>query len=303
MNLVDTLNQQHALNETLQFREQAEQSIVAEVRTAQAEATIALQGAQVLSWRPVGEEPVIWLSPQARFAPGKSVRGGVPICWPWFGAHPGSSDLPAHGFARTVPWELEFTEVLAGGEVRLVFRLIESEDSERLWPYITPLLCSITVGRSLGIELTTRNEGGETVELTEALHTYFQVGDVRQVDVVGLDRCEYLDKVRDFQRDTQSGPISVSSEVDRVYLNTNREVVIKDPVLKRHIHIRKRGSGSSIVWNPWIEKSRQMGDMGEDGYLHMLCVESGNAFENAILLEPGAEHSLWVEYAVEAAGD
>jgi len=150
----------------------------------------------------------------------------------------------------------------------------------------------------LTVELITRNEGGEELLLTEALHTYFQVGDVRQVAVLGLDQTEYLDKVRDFERFTQSGPIAIEGEVDRVYLNTNREVIIKDPVLGRRIHIHKRGSGSTIVWNPWIEKSEQMGDMGADGYLHMLCVESGNAFENAIVLEPGGEHRLVAEYSL-----
>jgi len=303
MNPVDALNQQHALDGRLRFKQLAEGYLVAEVTATGASATIALQGAQVLSWAPSGEQPVIWLSPKASFAPGKSVRGGAPICWPWFGAHADEADYPAHGYARTSPWELEFAEALAGGEVRLVLRLIETELSDRMWPHITPLECHITVGPTLTVELITGNEGGEALRLTEALHTYFLVGDVRKVAVLGLDQCDYLDKVQGFERFSQSGPIAIEGEVDRVYLNTNREVIIQDPSLKRRIHIRKRGSGSTIVWNPWVEKSQQMGDMGEEGHLHMLCVESGNAFENAILLEPGAEHRLVAEYSLSALED
>jgi glucose-6-phosphate 1-epimerase len=298
MNKVELLNKQHALDGQLRFKQLAEGYIVAEVEAVGSGATIALQGAQVLSWVPAREKPVIWLSPKASFAPGKSVRGGAPICWPWFGAHADEADFPAHGYARTSPWELEFTEALRSGEVRLVLRLIESEQSDRMWPHVTPLECHITVGRSLIVELITHNEGAEAITLTEALHTYFLVGDVRKVAVLGLDQTDYLDKVKGFERFTQSGPIAIDAEVDRVYLDTNREVIIKDPSLGRNIHIRKRGSGSTIVWNPWVEKSAQMGDMGEDGHLHMLCVESGNAFDNAIVVEPGEEHRLVVEYSL-----
>lgn len=299
LNEVERLQGQHGIDERLAVVAGPGGLPRVEIRSPLATADIALQGAQVLSWAPRGEEPVIWLSPEAGFAAGKSVRGGVPICWPWFGAHAIEADYPAHGYARTTPWELEFTEALPEGELRLVLSLIESDRTEALWPYITPLQCVITVGRQLTVELITRNEGGEPVMITEALHTYFQVGDVRRVSVVGLDRSDYLDKVQEFQRFTQSGPITIDGEVDRVYLDTNREVIIKDDSLQRRIHINKRGSGSTIVWNPWVEKSEQMGDMGQDGYLHMLCVESGNAFDNAISIAPGEEHRLQATYTVE----
>lgn len=298
MTRVEDLNKQHALDGQLLFKELADGVIVAEVETAGATATIALQGAQVLHWAPKGEAPVIWLSEQARFAPGKSVRGGVPICWPWFGAHVSEADFPAHGYARTTPWDVEFAEALDGGELRLVFRLIESEHTEKLWPHVTPVQCVITVGKSLSVELLTRNDGAEAVTISEALHTYFSVGDVRQVKISGLENTAYLDKVRGFQQFSQAGNVEIAEEVDRVYIDTVREVVIDDPVLKRRIHISKQGSHSTIVWNPWIDKAAQMGDMGDDGYLHMVCVESGNAFHNAVTIEAGGEHFLQVDYRV-----
>jgi len=293
------LNSRFGIEDRLVFKPGPGGLPVAAVDNEAASAVIALQGAQVIRWAPRGEQPVIWLSEAARFASGKSIRGGVPVCWPWFGPHPDEAGFPAHGYARTVSWDVLGSEALGRARTRLVFRLRESDATRAWWPHDTPLECSVTVGGSLELELVTRNAGSAAVIIGEALHTYFQVGDVSRVQVLGLEDGEYLDKLDGSRRKTQSGPLSIAGEVDRVYVNNSSPCVISDPVLARRILIEKRDSESTVVWNPWIEKSEKMGDLGEDGYRHMLCVESGNAADNVLTLAPGAEHRLWVRYRVE----
>jgi glucose-6-phosphate 1-epimerase len=272
---------------------------IAEVTAAHGKATIALQGAQVIAWAPDGEKPVIWLSSDAQFVPGKSVRGGVPVCWPWFGAHASESGYPAHGYARTVPWQVTRAGPMIDGRVRLAFELIENDITRRLWPHTSPVELHITVGNTLELELVTRNAGKKPLTISEALHTYFAVGDVRKVRIQGLDGAEYLDKVGAMQRRKQIGPVLFTGETDRIYLDTDAKCVIDDGEWQRRIHIAKTGSHSTVVWNPWAVKAQKMGDMGEDGHLDMVCVESGNAADNAVTLAPGAEHRLSVTYRVE----
>jgi glucose-6-phosphate 1-epimerase len=297
---VDTLNRRFGIDGQLRFALAADGFPVVEVTNAQATATVALQGAQVMRWQPHGAEPVIWLSPVAKLAPGKSIRGGVPVCWPWFGPHPGDAAKPAHGYARTVAWEPVEAVALADGATRLVFALRESEATRTHWPHHTPAELLLTIGRELTVELLTRNEEAAPVVIGEALHTYFQVSDIGAIAVQGLDGCRYADKVRGFAHDTQQGAIRFSGEVDRVYVSGAADCVIEDPGYRRAIRIAARGSRSTVVWNPWVEKAEKMGDLGEDGYRHMVCVESGNALDDVVEVPAGGEHRLLVTYSVEA---
>lgn len=293
------LNQRFAIGNHVQFKEIAAGMIVAEVANQHALANIVLQGAHIATFQPRGEEPVIWLSPYAKFAPGKSIRGGVPICWPWFGPHKTDSKLPGHGYARTVPWEVLETKALRDGSTFLRFGLIESEISRAQWPHASTVQLAVTVGKALRVELVTTNTGKDAFELGEALHTYFHISDVAKTTIRGLDNCAYLDKVQDFAHCTQKDGIVIESEVDRVYINTAADCVIEDKGLKRAIRIAKQDSMSTVVWNPWTEKADKMGDFGENGHRGMVCVESGNAMENIVTLAPGATHKLVVVYSVE----
>ena len=293
------LNARFGLSGQLTFREGAGGLAVVEVANNQGSATIALQGAQVMTWAPRGQSPVIWLSRAAKFAPGKSIRGGVPVCWPWFGPHATDTSLPAHGFARTVPWEVIGTQTMTDGSARIDFRLIKSDATRAPWPHSSQLECHVTVGATLEIELVTRNTDRIAVTIGDALHTYFEVGDIRQVTIQGLEGCPYLDKMDGGQRKQQTGPVTIGAETDRIYLNSSADCLIDDPGLTRRIRIRKRGSRSTVVWNPWIEKSAKMGDFGENGYLNMVCVESANAADDVVTIAPGGEHRLWVRYEIE----
>ncbi len=295
---IDELSRRFGADGAITFTELAPGFPVLELDNGQARATIALQGAQVMTWTPRGQQPVIWLSRAAKFAPGKSIRGGVPICWPWFGAHATEPSFPAHGFARTVPWE-PLDAQTRGGETRLRFRIAPGTVPPAQWPNGAEATIEITVGAALGVSLATRNNGAQPLALSEALHTYLEVGDVRSVAVHGLDGLSYLDKVEGLARKRQVGAVTVSGEVDRIYLDSVADCIIDDPISNRRIRIAKSGSRSTVVWNPWIEKAAKMGDLGEDGYLHMICVESGNAAENAMQIAPGAEHRMSVRYTVE----
>jgi glucose-6-phosphate 1-epimerase len=298
---ISALNQKFAIAGQLEFVQDAGGLVIARIANALAQASIALQGAHVMTFRPNGEQPVIWLSPAAKLAPGKSIRGGVPVCWPWFGAHAGESGFPAHGFARTVPWRVAASEALPDGGTRIVFELPQSSIPAAQWPHACRLRNIVTVGKTLAVELVTENTGNSAFEVGEALHTYFAISDVDNMRISGLEGAEYLDKVDNWQRKTQTGAVAIAGEVDRLYLNTGTDCLIEDAGLKRRIRIAKRGSRSTVVWNPWAEKAAKMGDFGSDsGYRGMVCVESVNAAENVVRIAPGESHALHAAYSIEA---
>ncbi len=296
-----TLNQQFAIAGQLEFTAEANGLVVARIANNHAQSVIALQGAHIMNFQPKGEAPLIWLSPAAKLAPGKSIRGGVPVCWPWFGAHATESNFSAHGFARTVLWQVAASEALPDGGTRIAFGLPQSAIPSVQWPHACRVRFVVTVGKTLAVELITENTGNAPFEISEALHTYFAISDVDNTRITGLEDCVFLDKVDEFRRKTQADAITIPSEVDRVYVNTEGDCLIEDRGLKRRIRIAKRGSRSTVVWNPWIEKSAKMGDFGSDtGYRGMVCVESANAAENVVSIAPGTAHSLRVVYSTEA---
>ena len=273
---------------------------VIKIDNEQASAIISLQGAHLLSWIPKGQDEVIWVSDDATFLPGKSVRGGIPICWPWFGPHDENASYPAHGFARTVFWQVTDTQPLDTGETQITFNLDTSQIDQNLqnmWPQVTVAEYRITVGKSLILELTTINNSDQVMKLGQALHTYFNVGDVANTNVMGLEGKDYLDKTDGLKRKVQTVPVTISDETDRVYLQTPDDLVIDNT--RRKIIIRKQGSQSTVVWNPWKEVAEKMGDLGQDGYIKMLCVESANAADDTVTIKQGESHSLRVTYAVE----
>lgn len=298
---LNALNQRFAIPGHLAFKEGPGGLVLAEVANAHAEATIALQGAHVMTYQPRGQAPVLWLSQYGKFAPGKSIRGGVPICWPWFGPHAEDAKLPGHGFARTVMWEVLETRAQSDGATFIRFGLIETDATRAQWPHPSSAELRVTVGAVLRVELVTRNTGSAPFQIGEALHTYFHISDVADMAIHGLEGCAYLDKVGGASaRKTQQGPVVIESEVDRVYLDTAADCLIQDRGLKRQIRIATRGSRSTVVWNPWIEKAEKMGDFGPEGHRGMVCVESANAVDNVVTVPPGTEHVLQAVISVEA---
>lgn len=294
------LNERYAIANHVQFKEGEGGLVMAEISNAHATARIALQGAHLMTWQPHGEEPVIWLSKFAKFASGKSIRGGVPICWPWFGPHATDSKLPGHGFARTVMWEVLETREMQDGGTFIRFGLVETDATRAQWPHPCSAQIEFSIGKMLHVDLVTRNIGPHPFTLGEALHTYFHISDVGQMTIRGLENCEYMDKAGGISElKKQLNGIRIESEVDRVYLNTASDCIIKDRGLKRVIRIAKQGSSSTVVWNPWTEKADKMGDFGPEGHRGMVCVESANALDNVVTVAPGETHHLAVLYSVE----
>jgi D-hexose-6-phosphate mutarotase len=301
MTTAQQLNTQFGIEGQLNFREDASGLIVAEISNHQASASLCLQGAHLMTWKPSSQVvPVIWLSRDAKLVPGKSIRGGAPVCWPWFGAHASDSTFPGHGYARTVPWRIVGSGIEPNGTTRITLRLLESDKTRAQWPHDCTLDLTVIVGETLRMELTTENTGSSDFMIGEALHTYFQISDIGTVRVTGLEGCEYWDKVGGSALKKQEGAITFSGETDRVYINTASKCVIEDDKLRRRIHVTKAGSLSTVVWTPWTEKANKMGDMGQpEGWREMVCVESVNAIDNVVKVSAGTRHEMIVEYRAE----
>lgn len=274
-----------------------------------AELLMAQQGAQVLSYQRLGEPPLLWLSDQALFKHGKSVRAGVPVCWPWFGnlqRNPEAvrnqfkgSEAPAHGLARGRDWQLLGIDS-SGDSVQLEFTLPESQGDLPGWPHQVELKLSIVMGEQLSLNLTSTNLGNDRVTLSQALHSYFAVSDVRSVRVEGVTGLNYIETLADWEQRTQPADLTFSGETDRIYLNTPSLLSIVDPTWNRRIRLSCSGSRSAVIWNPWTERAAELADMADDGWQRMLCIETANVWDDLVELAPGASHTLGLSIASEA---
>jgi glucose-6-phosphate 1-epimerase len=261
---------------------------------------IHLHGAHVTAWRPRGSEPVIWMSRHSAFETGRPIRGGIPVCFPWFGPHPSDPSRPPHGFARLSTWTLDRVERRTGDVVAVTMSLRAGTDDPRVWPHRCTLALEAAFGRQLVVALSVRNDGDSPCTFQEALHTYFAVRDVRQAAIQGLAGTTYVDKVRGGERFRQdAAPIGFGGETDRVYLDTESAVAIVDAALGRRIVVEKQGSRTTVVWNPWIAKAKAMPDFGDEEWPAMVCVETANALDNALTLAPGDTHRLQASIRVE----
>lgn len=263
---------------------------ILEVEHAKARARVALHGAHLVEWTPAGHLPVLYLSPQAVYREGKAIRGGIPICWPWFGPSPDNSELPAHGIARTRFWELlDSSEDDAG--VRLQFALVDTPETHALWPHRFRLLLTMDIGEMLHVALRMENTGANDFTVTGALHTYLAVGAISQVTAKGLHGAEYRDATEIPAIRRQDGDVMFDREVDRDY-EMSGAVTLCDRNLNRNISIQGTGSQCTVLWNPWIAKTATLKDLPEEAYRHFVCVETANAWRDSIVVAPGASHTL-----------
>jgi glucose-6-phosphate 1-epimerase len=259
------------------------------IETPLASAAISLHGGQLLSYAPRNFDDLLWLSPLSKRAP-DAIRGGVPVCWPYFGRQGQPADAPQHGFARNTQWTLTDSNIDSEGAATIELALPERAD--------TPLRLKQTlhIGHELRQSLTTRNTGAETVVFTQALHTYFHVGDAERVRVHGLDGLTYADKY-DGDEHVQSGEWNLHDprdpgRSDRIYHRAGNRFALIDPVLGRRIDLTTSGSRSLVVWNPGASGIAAIGDAPADGWHRFVCLEAANASEDAISLAPGQTHTL-----------
>ncbi|MDN5725408.1 MAG: D-hexose-6-phosphate mutarotase [Propionibacteriales bacterium] len=248
---------------------------------------VRAHGAHVTAWTPAGGDPVLWLSPLADLSLGSAIRGGVPVCFPWFGNGPGDAYEPKHGFARNATWTVvERTDECV--RLRLTDADVADLPGRDRWPHAFTLELAVCFGTDLLIELTCTNSGDTPFSYGNALHSYFAVDDVRQTTVAGLGGASYRDKVSGGS-DVQDGPIRFTGETDRVYESV-ADAVVDDGT--RRIMIIKTGSADTVVWNPWQDKAAKMSDVPDDAWPHLVCIEAANAPGHEITLAPGASHAL-----------
>lgn len=301
---LQTLSDQFGIPGVLTFSQNEQGLLRANITTPACTAEVYLQGAHVTQWQPTGQKPVLFLSERSFFAPGKAIRGGIPIIFPWFGARSATpddprTDGPSHGFARTADWTLAFA-ALAGDDLHLTLTLAPSDLSRSLGYDHFALVYEITLGAELSIQLTVNNQGSNPLHFEEALHTYFSVGDAQQISIIGLSDTDYLDKTDNFKKKHQTDPfLKLTGETDRPYLNTTVPVNIDDPVYHRRITVDKANSNTTVVWNPWSELTATLPDMAPNGWLAMVCIETANVGPNAITLATGEHHTMEAHVFVE----
>ena len=312
---VAELQNKFAMPGVLGFETTASGMVLAHVTTAHAKATVYLHGAHLTDWQPVGQKPVIFLSARSAMEPGKPIRGGVPVIFPWFGERHDGKAGPQHGFARTSVWTLAFA-ALVGEDMHLTFTLEPTDVSRDLGFDHFKLVYRMTIGRRLTLELTVGNDsgsGGARAEhmatngaplvFEEALHTYYAVADARRVSIDGLGGTTYIDKVDDFKRKVQTeSTLKFAGRTDRPYLNTTATCVLHDPAGARKITVAKAGSKSTVVWNPWSEFTATMVDMEPDAWLHMTAIETANVGEDAVTLKARETHVMRATVSIEGIG-
>jgi glucose-6-phosphate 1-epimerase len=256
-----------------------------------ASAEVYLHGAQVTSWRPVGADEVLFLSEKSTWEDGRAIRGGIPVCFPWFRAKADDAKAPAHGFVRTKEWRLE--QVKVDGERVVVICSTESDAAtERWWPYAFRVEHVISIGRSLELSLIVRNTGQTPFRFEEALHTYFRVSGVESVRVRGLDQAAYLDNVDGNRRKTQAGDVVCTGKTDNAYIDVGGAAELVDAGWDRILRTEKENSATTVVWNPWEDGAASLSDLGTDEWRRFACVEASNILGAAIVLGPGAEHRI-----------
>jgi glucose-6-phosphate 1-epimerase len=250
-----------------------------------------LHGAHITSWKPAGREEVLFLSTKSRWEDGRAIRGGVPICFPWFADKADDPNAPAHGFVRTKAWQLDSIAQVEDG-VRVSMFTESGEDTKRWCPADFQLGYRVIFGSELSLELVVTNTGRTPLRFEEALHAYHRVENILKTRVAGLDTIQYIDKTDSNRRKIQNGEIAIVSETDRVYMNTSGAIKLEDPGLRRRTHVAKENSRTTVVWNPWMQKAHSMPDFADNEWIQMICIETSNVSDFAVDLAPGQQHRM-----------
>ena len=296
---LEELSNAFQINDHISFSEKSDGFIIASLNTLSSTASVAVHGGHVLSFIPSGQEPVLWLSEYSHFREGKAIRGGIPVIWPWFGPHRADESKPSHGFARTRFWEVHSTRLIDEAFPQIRLQLTDNAITRELWPYAFLLELVITLSDTLQVDLVIENTGKTLFEYTGALHSYFNVSQIQQIKITGLEGVEYIDQLAPDTHNIQQGPIKFAAETDNIYLDTPHTCKIVDPGYDRTIVVEKSGSLSTVVWNPWIAKSARMSDFGDNEYNQMVCIEAANAATDIIRISPRQRHTLSTTLSVE----
>jgi len=297
---IDELNRRFAISGTASITAGNQGLPRVSVLTPAAAAEIYLHGAQLTSWRPVGAEDVIFLSQHSQWEAGRAIRGGIPVCFPWFRNKADDPKAPAHGFVRTKAWQLDSVE-MQGDAVLVSLSTASDEATRAWWPHDFHLTHRLTIGEELAQELVVSNTGNTSLRFEEALHTYYRVGGADAVRVQGLDGVDYLDNTDGNRKKQQEGDVVFGRQTDSAYIDTTHAVEIYDPLLRRRIRLTKQNSRTTVVWNPWSTGAQTLKDLGGDEWRTMACVEASNIRDFAVDLLPGQLHTMTTIINVAAA--
>ncbi len=298
MKTTSELNDQFGIHGVVDFIDLSPAYPAIQIQNAHAKALIALHGGHVMEYQPHGHDPVLWMSKSTLLEEGKPIRGGIPVCWPWFANHATDSSLPPHGFVRTKFWSLDAVSQSATGTTIVKLSTAHDEPSFEVWPHQFRLELTVEVGASLSVGMRMENADSTPWECAAALHTYLTVGEISKIQVQGLDGVSYTDKLQNLAVLKQSGPIRFDAECDRIYQPTTSDVTVCDAALDREICVSKTGSQSTVVWNPWIAKAKALSDFDDEGYLTMVCIETACALTDVIHVEPNSAHEMTTTVSV-----
>jgi len=293
------LNQQFSIEDQLQFSQEVDGFIMVDISNQYAKARVSTYGGQIISFVANDTtEDLLFLSDKVVYEDGKAIRGGTPICWPWFGDDISGYGRPSHGFVRNQPWAVIASQSLSDGRTSITLGLSDSEGSRTVWPYNFKLELEVIVGQTLEVKLTTTNTGSREFTISQALHTYFNVSDVDNISVSGLDGKNYLDKLEGFKSKVQTGDVTLSEETDRVFQDSLEEVVMNDSGFSRTIKIASSGSKTTVIWNPWSTSVTKIADLNESSYRNFVCVETVNAADDMVTIASGKSHTITALYEI-----
>jgi glucose-6-phosphate 1-epimerase len=288
---IPELNNQFGRAEHIQFSTTKGDLPVAVLTNRHGTATISLYGAQALHYIPAGENDLLWMSDKSLFQEGKAIRGGIPVCFPWFGPNAEDSKKPQHGFARLSSWTVKTTTVSAD-TVSIILQLQDSPATKALWPFSFTAEIIVTLDTRLELTLRCANTDNRSFDYSDALHSYFNVSDIANITIDGLKDATYYPAGSDTGIQQQDQLLTITKEENRRYLNHSATCTIHDKAFKRKITVAKAGSKTTVVWNPGADVTKTMSDVLPDGYKTFICVEAANAFNNIIKLAPGEQFSL-----------
>ena len=296
---IDELNRRYAIPGAAQITAGNNGLLRVGITTPASTGEIYLHGAHLTSWRPAGGEEVIFLSQRSQFEPGKAIRGGIPVCFPWFRNKVDDPKAPSHGFVRTKDWKLDEIEMRGDG-VMVSLSTSSDEGTKAWWPHDFHLLHRLTLGTALTQELVVSNTGATPLRFEEALHTYYRVGGAEAIRISGLDGVAYLDNTDANREKRQVGDIVFTAQTDSAYMDTTHAVEIADPILRRRLRLTKQNSRTTVVWNPWSTGAQSLADLGDDEWRAMACLEASNMRAYGVDLAPGQQHTMKTVIQVEA---
>lgn len=294
------LNKQFGIKDQLQFSLEKDGFVMIDINNQYATAKISTYAGQIVSFKPHDEQDdLLFLSDKVIYEEGKAIRGGIPICWPWFGDDISGFDRPPHGFVRNQQWNIASSNTLEDGRTSVTLSTSDSHMTRELWHYKFILELEIIIGTSLEIKLKTKNTDEHFFTITQALHTYFNISDVSNVLVKGLDGKPYIDKLDSFSINQQKGDINISGAIDRIYQKSPKQVMLTDSGFNRTITITSYGCDTTIVWNPWQEAATKMADLDKESYRKFICVETANVFTDSLTIIPsGREHIVTTVFTI-----